>query len=711
MATTSNIYPGLSGGQTDFSISFEYLDTSHVKATVNGVAASFAFLSTYLIRMDAAPVGELRIYRETQTDPMVTYSDGSVLVDDALNLSTYQSVYLSEELRNETLAAGADGHYDAEGLRISNVADPVDDGDATNRAWVLALTSVQGPQGVQGPAGPEGPTGPTGVAGPDGPAGPTGPQGIEGPQGPAGPQGIQGIQGAQGLAGPTGSQGPTGSDGAQGPAGIQGPQGSQGVQGIQGSQGIQGDSFVPNQIGTLAGRDAYDGEAKDFAYLDVDNGYIYWKLSATSGDWSSAIYFGRGPAGPTGPQGVQGDQGPQGEQGPQGIQGIQGNTGATGPEGPQGPQGIQGVQGIQGDSGLLWRGPYDGLTAYLVDDAVSYQGSSYIAILGGTGNLPTNTTYWQLIASKGDDGADGAAGATGATGATGPTGPQGIAGVNWRGTYSAAVAYAVKDGVQHNESSWICDQATTGNDPAEGSAYWTYLAKGVDPVHTHDDRYYTESEMDASLAGKVPTSRTVSAGTGLSGGGNLTANRTISANIASQAEAEAGSNNTKLTTPLRVAQAVAALGGGSGAPSAILEDRKASGGGGSFSSGAWRHRDINTEVYDPDNLISISSNQFTVVNDGWVEWTAPGYRCEDHMSRLYNVTNSTVASYGTYGKSDNQTDLTQDISFGGARVEAGKTYRIEHRCNVSASGEGFGRGAAVFGQTHNTFTRVLYWSD
>jgi len=173
-----------------------------------------------------------------------------------------------------------------------------------------------------------------------------------------------------------------------------------------------------------------------------------------------------------------------------------------------------------------------------------------------------------------------------------------------------------------------------------------------------------------------------------------TARGTLGLSTVGQSEAEAGTaTTTRAWTAQRVKQAIEALGGGS------------------FSSGAWRIRDLNTEVYDPDNLISISSNQFTVVNDGWIEWTAPGYRCEDHMSRLYNVTNSTVTKYGTYGKSDNQTDLTQDISFGGASVEAGKTYRIEHRCNVSASGEGFGRGAADFGQSYNTFTRVLYWSD
>ena len=70
------------------------------------------------------------------------------------------------------------------------------------------------------------------------------------------------------------------------------------------------------------------------------------------------------------------------------------------------------------------------------------------------------------------------------------------------------------------------------------------------------------SDAATALAnlGGVPTSRSVSAGGLLTGGGDLSANRTITATGASQAEAEAGTNNTAIMTPLRTAQAIAALG-------------------------------------------------------------------------------------------------------------------------------------------------------
>lgn len=74
--------------------------------------------------------------------------------------------------------------------------------------------------------------------------------------------------------------------------------------------------------------------------------------------------------------------------------------------------------------GLVPKGVYAGGTSYSVGDSVSYNGSSYVCILASTGNLPTDTTYWQVLANKGDTGAKGD------TGDTGPTGPAGADGAD-----------------------------------------------------------------------------------------------------------------------------------------------------------------------------------------------------------------------------------------------------------------------------------------
>jgi len=54
-----------------------------------------------------------------------------------------------------------------------------------------------------------------------------------------------------------------------------------------------------------------------------------------------------------------------------------------------------------------WQGAYAGGTAYAVDDVVSYNGSSYICKLASTGNVPTNTTYWDQMSSAGTNGTNG----------------------------------------------------------------------------------------------------------------------------------------------------------------------------------------------------------------------------------------------------------------------------------------------------------------
>jgi hypothetical protein len=120
--------------------------------------------------------------------------------------------------------------------------------------------------------------------------------------------------------------------------------------------------------------------------------------------------------------------------------------GNTGDQGPQGPQGLKGDKGDKGDKGLNWRGTWSNSTAYSVDDAVYYNGSSYVCIQANTGQTPTNTSYWELIAQKGDTGSQGP---QGPQGVQGPQGPQGDAGV------SAGLLYAF-------------NTDTTDSDPGNG---------------------------------------------------------------------------------------------------------------------------------------------------------------------------------------------------------------------------------------------------
>ena len=54
-----------------------------------------------------------------------------------------------------------------------------------------------------------------------------------------------------------------------------------------------------------------------------------------------------------------------------------------------------------------WKGTYNGGSSYTIDDVVEYNGSSYICKLASTGNLPTNTTYFDVMSQAGTNGTNG----------------------------------------------------------------------------------------------------------------------------------------------------------------------------------------------------------------------------------------------------------------------------------------------------------------
>ena len=54
-----------------------------------------------------------------------------------------------------------------------------------------------------------------------------------------------------------------------------------------------------------------------------------------------------------------------------------------------------------------WKGAYAGGTAYAVYDVVSYNGSSYVCTAASTGNLPTDTNFWDQMSSAGTNGTNG----------------------------------------------------------------------------------------------------------------------------------------------------------------------------------------------------------------------------------------------------------------------------------------------------------------
>lgn len=136
----------LDGSNRDFYIPFEYLARKFVVVTLIGVGRKVLTLNTdyrFATRTtisltkswgpaDGYTIIELRRVTST-TDRLVDFTDGSILRAYDLNVAQIQTMHVAEEARDlaaDTIGVNNDGHLDARGRRIVNLAIAVDDHDA-----------------------------------------------------------------------------------------------------------------------------------------------------------------------------------------------------------------------------------------------------------------------------------------------------------------------------------------------------------------------------------------------------------------------------------------------------------------------------------------------------------------------------------------------------------------------------------------------------
>jgi len=132
-----------------------------------------------------------------------------------------------------------------------------------------------------------------------------------------------------------------------------------------------------------------------------------------------------------------------------------------------GPKGDKGDRGDKGRKGLNWTGNWDNETDYLVDDAVRYKGSSYLAIIVNTDKEPPDSTFWSIMTEKGETGPEGEKGAKG---------DKGTKGLNWTGNWNPDTTYAVDDAVRLTGSTYLAILANTNEEPPD-STFWAVLTE------------------------------------------------------------------------------------------------------------------------------------------------------------------------------------------------------------------------------------------
>lgn len=114
--------------------------------------------------------------------------------------------------------------------------------------------------------------------------------------------------------------------------------------------------------------------------------------------------------------------------------------------------------------------------------------------------------------------------------------------------------------------------------------------------------------------------------------------------------------------------------------------------GGTFATGAWRTRDINTEDSDSATICSIASNQITLEAGTYTcSISCPGYNVNQHKACLYNITDSAIELIGITAYSNSTYYAqTRALVVGKFTIATQKTFEVRHLAKSTQTSNGFG---------------------
>lgn len=137
---------------------------------------------------------------------------------------------------------------------------------------------------------------------------------------------------------------------------------------------------------------------------------------------------------------------------------------------------------------------------------------------------------------------------------------------------------------------------------------------------------------------------------------------------------------------------------------AVLEHQRSTGtNGGTPTAGVWSNKNINTEVSDPEGIVSLSGNNFTVSVACKCFGEAYIHRAGRYKCRIYCVTDGTVPAQGLSGY-NRTTEGNADWSTVFAMLEAGKTYRLQYYVESAYSTYGLGRAVSASTEVYDRVT-------
>lgn len=133
--------------------------------------------------------------------------------------------------------------------------------------------------------------------------------------------------------------------------------------------------------------------------------------------------------------------------------------------------------------------------------------------------------------------------------------------------------------------------------------------------------------------------------------------------------------------------------------------------GGTFTLGAWRTRDLNTELDDTGEDAALAANQITLEAGTYrCLISCPAYRVDAHKARLYNITDGATILGGTSERAAAAITATnKSIIVGRFTIAAQKVLEVQHYCIASMTTSGFGWAANV--GVNEVYTEVELWKE
>ena len=147
MSFAINNYTG-NGSTTTFSVTFPYITQSHVQVRLDNVlktlGVDYTFPTSSTIQFTTAPTNGVNINfkrSSNQSARLVDFQDGSTITESILDQDSNQMFFMSQEAIDSTagvMALDGDNKWDATSRIIKNLASPVNDNDAVNKAFITA---------------------------------------------------------------------------------------------------------------------------------------------------------------------------------------------------------------------------------------------------------------------------------------------------------------------------------------------------------------------------------------------------------------------------------------------------------------------------------------------------------------------------------------------------------------------------------------------